>query len=82
MKREASYVALGLILAVIVTFAYYQFSYAGGPVANQMLRVTTPKAEVDFAEHPTSVPMLSVTVLVVALTCAYLTYGVTKKRLS
>lgn len=80
MKREAGYVALGLILAVVVTFAYYQFGYMTGPVADQMLRGTTAKAEVGLMVRTTFAPVLPVTVLVVALACACLTYGVTKKR--
>jgi len=83
LKREVSYIALGLTLAVIVTVAYYQVAfYTAAPIAGQILRETTDKAEVGLLKTQTFTPVLAVTVLVAAFSCACLTYGVVRRKLS
>lgn len=81
LRREAGYVAVGLMLAVAMTFTYFQLTMnVGAPATYEVLRETTAKVDVGAAAQTTFTPILSATTLIVAFLCACLTYGVTKRR--
>jgi hypothetical protein len=81
LKSKAGYVAVGLILAVAMTFTYFQLTVKVVPPATyEVLRETTAKVDVGTTAQATFTPMLSAATLIVAFLCACLTYGVTKRR--
>ena len=84
MRKETGYAVLGLVLAVVMITGYYQLSGNLSPpqVATEAFRETTLAGGTDVVAKTTSVPMIPAMASVVALVCAFLTYGITKKRSS
>jgi hypothetical protein len=83
LRKETGYAALGLVLAVVMITGYYQLSgNLSPPVATEAFRETTLGGGTDVVAKTTSVPMIPAMASVVALVCAFLTYGITKKRSS
>jgi hypothetical protein len=83
LRKETGYAVLGLVLAVVMITGYYQLSgNLSPPVATEGFRETTLGGGTAMVAKTTSVPMIPVMASVVALLCAFLTYGITKKRSS
>jgi hypothetical protein len=81
LKREAGYAVFGLLLAVVLTFAYFQMiPHVTTPATYEILRETSVKANPGAAAKTTFAPMLSLTVLVIASVCGYLAYSAAKKK--
>ncbi len=83
MRKETGYAVLGLVLAVVMITGYYQLSGNLSPqVATEAFRETTLVGGTDVVAKTTSVPMIPAMASVVALVCAFLTYGIAKRRSS
>jgi len=81
LKREAGYAAFGLLLAVVLTFTYFQvIPHVTTPATYEILRETSVKANAGAAVKTTFAPILSLTILVIASVCGYLAYRVAKKK--
>jgi hypothetical protein len=81
LKREVGYAAFGLLLAVVLTFTYFQvIPHVTTPAAYETLRETSVKVDTGTAVKTTFAPMLSLTILVIASVCGYIAYSVAKKK--
>jgi O-antigen/teichoic acid export membrane protein len=83
LRKEAGYVALGFVLAVVMITGYYQLSgNMSPPVATEAFRESTLGGGMDMVTKTTFVPMIPAMASGVALVCAFLTYGIAKRRSS